>query len=63
MILIGVATYCTVAVEFFIGIAVWIKELRSYAISLCIALHLVIKVVLNLQLFGWIMISSMVLFM
>lgn len=59
---IKLATWGTLFTEFALGPLVWVRELR-YPVVLCGALlHLTLEVLMNLQLFGWIMLSCLVLF-
>ena len=48
--------------EFLFGILVWFKETRYWAIGSIVLMHLGLEALINVQLFGWLMISSMILF-
>lgn len=61
--LIRVATWGTLAEETILGVGLWVQELRFPLLISGILLHLVFELVLNLQLFSWIMICSLLLFL
>jgi uncharacterized membrane protein YphA (DoxX/SURF4 family) len=61
--MVRTATWGTLGVEFALGPLVWIDELRYPVLALGILLHLGIEVALNVQLFGWTMISCLFLFL
>ena len=49
-------------IEFALGTLVWIRELRYPVLLSGVFLHACIEVLLNLQLFGWTMMISLLLF-
>lgn len=59
---IGLATYGTLIVELALGVLVWVEPLRRPVLLAGVAMHLVLELFLNLQLFGWTMIVSFLLF-
>lgn len=59
---IQVATWGTLLTEFALGTMIWIREFRVPVILTGIAMHLVFEMTLNLQLFGWTMITGLLLF-
>lgn len=61
--LIRAATWGTLAEEAVLGAGLWVQELRMPLLISGILLHLVFELVLNLQLFSWIMICSLLLFL
>ena len=62
-LLLRLATWGTLAEETALGCGLWIDELRFPLLLNGIALHLVFDLILNLQLFSWIMIVSLLLFL
>jgi len=61
--LIQVASWGTLAEETILGVGLCVQELRFPLRISGILLHLVFELVLNLQLFSWIMICSLLLFL
>jgi uncharacterized membrane protein YphA (DoxX/SURF4 family) len=61
--LIRVATWGTLIEESVLGAGLWVQELRMPLLISGILLHLMFELVLNLQLFSWIMICSLLLFL
>ena len=59
---IAAATYGTLAVELSLGTLVWIDEFRYPVLLAGVVLHLALELFLNLQLFGWIMTVSYLVF-
>ncbi|MBM4317227.1 MAG: deoxyribonuclease HsdR [Deltaproteobacteria bacterium] len=57
-----VLTWFTLAVEFSLGLLVWVKELRPYVLFLGLILHLGLEYSLNVPLFQWICLSGFLLF-
>ena len=57
------ATWSTLATEFALGSLIWISECRTIVMLSGIALHLILEVVMNLQLFGYVMIACLLLFL
>ena len=62
-LLLRLATWGTLAEETALGCGLWIDELRFPLLLTGLALHLVFDLILNLQLFSWIMIVSLLLFL
>jgi uncharacterized membrane protein YphA (DoxX/SURF4 family) len=60
---VEIATWGTLFSEFAGGALIWIKELRYPSMIIVISLHLVIEYCLRIQLFGWTMIASVLLFL
>lgn len=56
--MIRLATWGTLIEELALGALIWVHEFRPYVMLSGIALHLVFECILNLQLFGWIMIAG-----
>jgi uncharacterized membrane protein YphA (DoxX/SURF4 family) len=56
---IRVATWGTLAVESALATLVWVPECRYYVLAAGAAFHLLLEVLLNLQLFGVIMLASL----
>ena len=62
-VMIRIATRGTLLGERSLGSLIWIHELRVPVILVGIVMHLVFEVILNLQLFGWVMIAGLLLFL
>ena len=60
---IRIATWGTLLAELALGTLIWIHELRPYVVVAGIVMHAVFEMVMNLQLFGWIMIAGLLLFL
>ena len=60
--MIRIATWGTLAEELLLGTGLWIRELRYPMLITGVLLHLMFDVILNLQLFSWIMVCSLMLF-
>ncbi|MEM9410038.1 MAG: HTTM domain-containing protein [Planctomycetota bacterium] len=58
-----IATWSTLFVEFSLGSLIWISEFRYFVIGLGVALHLSIEYAMNFQLFGFLMIACLMLFL
>jgi hypothetical protein len=56
-------TWSTLVIEFALGTCIWISELRWITMILGILLHLTIEVAMNLQLFSYVMIACLLLFL
>jgi hypothetical protein len=56
------ATWGTLAVEFSLPFALWIRPLRNYAVIAGLALHLGIEASMNLFLFQWVMMLGLLAF-
>jgi len=61
--LLRLATWGTLCEETALGIGLWIHELRFPLLVTGVVLHLIFDLILNLQLFSWIMIISLLLFL
>lgn len=59
---IRIATWGTLIEELALATLIWIRELRYPMLLSGIALHLMLDIIMNLQLFSWIMICSLLLF-
>lgn len=59
---IRIATYATLLIEFLLGTLIWVDGFTIPIVALGILLHLGIEYVLNVQLFGWTMMVSLLLF-
>ena len=55
-------TWGAIGFEWTVGPALWIQELRSFAVLTAIGFHLMLDLLLNLHLFGWYMIACLLLF-
>ncbi len=53
------ATWATLALEFALGPLVWIRECRYPLVAAAVIFHLVLEVLMNLQLFGAIMLTGL----
>ncbi|MFM7058092.1 MAG: HTTM domain-containing protein [Planctomycetota bacterium] len=62
-LLLRLATWGTLAEETTLGCGLWIHELRFPLLITGVVLHLIFDLILNLQLFSWIMIISLLLFL
>jgi hypothetical protein len=60
--IVATMTYFTLGLEGSFGFLVWVKELRYPVLLAGLVLHVLLEIFLNLQLFGWIMMSSYLLF-
>lgn len=61
-LMVKVETWGTLAVEFALGALVWFKELRYKVLLAGLLLHLSLEYAMNVPLFQWIMLSTMVTF-
>ena len=55
-------TWGALAIEFSIGIFIWIQDLRYVMIFMGFVLHLTIEYMVNVHLFSWYMLASLLLF-
>ena len=60
--LIRFLTWGVLAAEVFLGVGLWIRELQYPAIATGFLLHMSIELTLNVHLFGWLMMTSLLLF-
>ncbi len=60
--LLKIATWFSLALEFSLGVFVWIKETRYYVLSAGVVFHMILEYWLNVPLFQWEVISAYVLF-
>lgn len=61
-VLLKIATWLTLAIEFSLGVLIWFKELRYPILALGVILHLCFEYSLNIPLFQWEILSAYVLF-
>jgi hypothetical protein len=61
-LVLKMATWSALALEFSLGVLIWIKDLRYYLLALGILLHLCLEYSLNIPLFQWDVLSAYVLF-
>lgn len=61
-VLLKIATWLTLAIEFSLGVLIWFKELRYAILALGLILHLCLEYSLNIPLFQWEILSAYVLF-
>lgn len=59
---IAVATYATLLIEIGLGTTIWVREWRYPTLIAGCLLHLGLEVALNVQLFGWIVMSTYLVF-
>lgn len=59
LLIVKFLTWSTLVVEFALGTLVWIKELRYWVLLAGMGLHLGIEVTMNIPMFEWVMIFSM----
>jgi hypothetical protein len=59
---IKLETWATLALEFSLGILIWIKEFRYYILAAGVVLHLFIEMSLNIPLFEWDVLCGYILF-
>jgi|HubBroStandDraft_6_1064221.scaffolds.fasta_scaffold365825_1 hypothetical protein len=59
---IKAATWGTLFVEFSAGVLMWVKDLRYYVILLVISLHIGIEYTMNIPMFEWITVSTLITF-
>lgn len=59
---VAFATWFTLALEFSLGVLVWIRELRYPILALGVLFHLTLEYWLNIPLFEWEILSAYVLF-
>jgi hypothetical protein len=62
LLLIKLATWLTLLIEFSMAVLVWFKELRYPVLLAALCLHLGIEYSMNIPLFEWIMIAGLVTF-
>ncbi|MEL7498760.1 MAG: HTTM domain-containing protein [Planctomycetota bacterium] len=60
---IRAATWSALMLELALSTLIWIEEFRFWLVCLGIAFHLSLEYVMNLQLFGWVMMTSLLLFL
>lgn len=58
---INIGTFSSLVIEGALGVGVWIKEIRPYALIGGLGLHLFIDYVMNIPLFEWISIALLLL--
>lgn len=62
LILIKLITWITLVIELSIGTLVWLPRLRPYILCLALFLHLGLEYSMNVPLFQWIMLTTLILF-
>ena len=55
-------TWCALALEFSLGVLIWIQEFRYYLLAAGVLFHLLIEYSLNIPMFEWDVLSAYVLF-
>jgi Vitamin K-dependent gamma-carboxylase len=60
--LLKLGSWSALALEFSLGLLVWVKELRYYILALGVLFHLWLEYSLNIPLFQWTVLSAYVLF-
>jgi hypothetical protein len=55
-------TWSALALEFSLGVLVWIKKLRYFILALGLIFHLYLEYSLNVPMFQWVVLSAYVLF-
>ncbi|WII72369.1 HTTM domain-containing protein [Bdellovibrio sp. 22V] len=53
-------TWSTLAVELSLGTLIWVRELRYWVLLAGVGLHLGIEITMNIPLFEWVMIATMI---
>ena len=61
-LMVTIETWGTLAVEFALGVLIWFKELRYKVLLAGVLLHLSLEYAMNVPLFQWIMVSTLVTF-
>ena len=61
-IVLKFGTRCAFALEFSLGVLVWIKEFRYYVLAAGLLFHLLIEYSLNIPMFEWDVLSAYILF-
>lgn len=59
---IKLETWATLALEFSLGILIWIKDLRYYILAIGLVFHLFIEMSLNIPMFEWDILCGYILF-
>src|SRR5213078_4781146 len=62
LVLSRIATWGTLIIEFAAGTFIWIPRLRNVTIVAALLLHVGLEVMINVPLFQWLMIGSLLLF-
>jgi hypothetical protein len=60
--MLKLATWTTLAMEFSLGVLIWIRSIRYYLLALGLLFHFVIEYSLNIPLFEWDVLSAYILF-
>jgi Vitamin K-dependent gamma-carboxylase len=60
--LMKLATWFTLALEFALGVLIWIRELRYYLLAIGLVFHLSIEYSMNIPMFQWDVLTAYVLF-
>ncbi len=61
-VILKLGTWLALAVEFSLGILIWIRKLRYYLLALGVLFHLFLEYSLNIPLFEWDVLSAYILF-
>ena len=61
-IVLKLGSWSALALEFSLGVLIWVKELRYYLLALGLLFHLWLEYSLNIPLFQWDILSAYVLF-
>ena len=56
-------TWTALAIEFAMGVLIWVKEWRKWVLLSGIALHMGIEITMSIGFFEWVMISAYILFL
>jgi hypothetical protein len=62
LVLSRIATWGTLIIEFASGSLIWIPRLRNVTIAAALLLHIGLEIAINVPLFQWLMIGSLLLF-
>ena len=62
LVLSRIATWGTLIIELASGTLIWIPRLRNVTIAAALLLHIGLEIVINVPLFQWLMIGSLLLF-
>jgi hypothetical protein len=60
--LMKLATWFTLALEFALGVLIWIREIRYYLLAIGLVFHLSIEYSMNIPMFQWDVLTAYVLF-
>jgi hypothetical protein len=60
--ILKLGSWCALALEFALGVLIWVRELRYYLLAAGLVFHLFLEYSLNLPLFEWDVLSAYILF-